>query len=182
MKTIAVFGSAVPKPEEMDYQHAYELGRALCASGYQVMTGGYSGVMEAVSKGGCEVGGHVIGVTTALFDATRPNGANQWVKQEIKYLTLRERLIHMIVEPDGYVAMPGGLGTLNELVMVWELMRVDDIPRRPLICYGQYWERMLANFVESPYIQPTFWDLLTFADTPEEAVAALDGWQNGSKS
>jgi hypothetical protein len=175
VKTVAVYGSSMVQPDQADYKNAYEVGRMLGSAGYTVMTGGYAGVMEAASKGAAMAGGHVIGVTTDVFKLGRGDGvqANAWVANEIRHPTLRERLLHLVLEADAYVTMPGGLGTLHELITVWELIRVGDIPARPLICYGDYWDSMLATMRESPYVKQTAWDLLAVAHAPEEILALL---------
>lgn len=177
MTTIAVYGSSMVQPGEDPYIASYEVGKALANAGYAVMTGGYAGVMEAVSRGASEAGGHVIGVTTARIEEFRGNAVkpNQWVVDEIRHPTLRERVMHLVLEADGYVCMPGGLGTLNELVTVWELMRVGDIPTRPLVCYGSYWQDMLATLYESRYITKASWGMLRFAQTPDAVVELLRG-------
>lgn len=178
MKTISVFGSSLPHPHEADYIAAYDVGRALGEAGFCVMTGGYAGVMEGASKGAAEANALVIGVTTVQIDIIRNHGCNQWVKNEIKYPTLRERLLHLVTEADAYVVMPGGVGTLNELITVWELMRIGDIHVRPLICYGAYWRDTLAALKQSPYVMPHYWDMLEFADTPQEVVTKLQNHIN----
>jgi len=175
LQTIAVYGSSMVQPGEADYEASYEVGKAIAQAGLTVMTGGYAGVMEAASKGAAEVGGQVIGVTTDAIEVFRGNNlkANQWLVDEIRHPTLRERLTHLVLEADAYVCMPGGLGTLHELVTVWELMRVGDIPIAPLICYGTYWKDMLAQLYTSPYIRTDSWDMLQFVDTPQQVVAIL---------
>ena len=163
-------------PGSAEYEDSFQVGAALGAAGYTVMTGGYAGVMEAASKGASEAGGHVIGVTTGKIEAFRGGATkpNQWVVDEIRHATLRERLMHLVLEADGYVCMPGGLGTLHELVTVWELMRVGDIEKAPLICYGKYWDTMLAQMYDSPFIKRTSWDLLEFVDNPDEMIEILN--------
>jgi uncharacterized protein (TIGR00730 family) len=168
----------MPHTHEPDYVAAYNVGHALGKAGYCVMTGGYAGVMEAASRGAAEADAHVIGVTTAQIDLIRNHGCNQWVKTEIKYPTLRERLLHLVTEADGYVVMPGGMGTLNEFITVWELMRIGDIHTRPLICYGEYWLHTLAELKKSPYVLPHYWDMIEFAETPQEVVARLQNHMN----
>lgn len=175
IKTVAVYGSSIVQSHEADYIAAYQVGKLLAQAGYNVMTGGYAGVMGAASQGAAEVGGHVIGVTTTAFDNGRGDGfkANQWVVDEIRHPTLRERLLHLVLEADAYVVMPGGLGTLHELITVWELMRVGDIPRRPLICYGTYWDDMLEPIRHSPYIRKEAWQLLLYAHQPQDVIELL---------
>jgi len=173
VKTIAVYGSSMVQPGEADYIAAYDVGAALALADFAVMTGGYGGIMEAASRGAAEAGGHVIGVTTDVIEALRQRGANQWVRDEIRHATLRERLMHLVLNADGYVVMPGGLGTLHELVTVWELMRTRDIPTAPVICYGDYWTETLQTLRESPYIRPDSWDMLNIAHSPDAVVDLL---------
>jgi uncharacterized protein (TIGR00730 family) len=176
MKAVAVFGSSMPKLGEPDYEVAHAVGKALGEAGYAVMTGGYMGVMEAASRGACEVGAHVIGVTCEQIEKIRSGGANQWVKEEIRYRTLDERLRHLIQSADAYVVMPGGVGTINELVLAWEMMAVREIAHRPLICYGKFWEKLLSEFIASHYVPPERKGLVRFADTPQDLIQIL---QNG---
>lgn len=175
MKVVAVYGSAMVQSHEADYIASYEVGKVLAQAGYGVMTGGYAGVMGAASQGAAEAGGYVIGVTTSAFDTGEGDGVmpNQWLADEIRHPTLRERLLHLVLEADAYVVMPGGMGTMHELITVWELMRVGEIPVRPLICYGHYWDKMLEPMLQSPYIRKQAWDLLLIAHQPEDVVTLL---------
>ena len=168
------------QPGEPDYESSVEVGQTLAKAGYAVMTGGYAGVMEAVSKGAASVNGHVIGVTTETIEVFRGGGIriNEWVTDEVRHPSLQERVAHLILEADGYVAMPGGLGTLHELVSVWELIRVGDVPKRPVICYGKYWEEMLASLRQTPYIPQPAWDVLRFVHSPQEMLVALKELDN----
>ncbi len=174
MKTIAVFGSSMVKPGDHDYNDAVTVGGALAQAGCAVMTGGYGGIMEAASKGANEASGHVIGVTTEQIKAIRPSAvANQWVHDNPHYATLDERLDHLIRRPDGYVIMPGGVGTLNELALTWEYMRVREIPVRPIICFGELWQRTIAAFLDDRYVPAHHQTMVDFAHTPERVVALL---------
>ena len=175
MKIISVFGSSVPASHEADYVDAQNIGRALGEAGYTVMTGGYMGVMEAASRGAAEAGAHVIGVTCKQILSIRPGAkANPWVKEEILCDTLNERLHHLITQADGCVVMPGGVGTLNEMVLAWELMRVNAIRQVPIICYGDFWAKVIQPFVASSYYVPSHHqDMIQFVDTPKRAVELL---------
>ena len=177
MKTIAVFGSAMVQPDQPDFVAAYEVGKALASAGFEVMTGGYAGVMGAASQGAGEVGGHVIGVTTGAVERLRGPElhVNKWVVDKIHYDSLHERLMHLVRDADGYVVMPGGLGTLTELSMAWELMRTRDIPMRPIVCFGRYWGDVLSVLKTSPYVRESDWQTLTFADTPTDIVNIFKG-------
>lgn len=175
MRTIAVYGSAGVAADSQEYAIAREVGRALGKAGYAVMTGGYNGVMAAASEGAAEAGGQVIGVTTGAIERLRHNlkGPNPWVTDEIRHDLLSDRIMHLVREADGYVVMPGGLGTLTELAMAWELVRAKELPRRPLVVYGTYWRDLLQPLRDSPYIRDAAWDVIAFADDTESMLAAL---------
>ena len=129
---ITVFGGSAPQPGTPEYQQAYLLGELIGQSGHTVLTGGYIGTMEAVSRGCAEAGGHVIGVTCDQIEAWRPVKPNQWLMQEIRHPTLHARLLSLIEECEAAIALPGGVGTLAEIVMMWNLIQTAVIaPRRP---------------------------------------------------
>jgi uncharacterized protein (TIGR00730 family) len=172
-KTISVFGSAAPHPGTADYEAARNLGRLLAQAGFTVQTGGYSGVMAAASQGAAEAGGHVIGVTSAQIEQFRPIPANQWVVEEIKRPTLRERLLYLVDNCAGAVVMPGGIGTLSEMSLMWSFLQTGEITPRPLVAVGGLWQRTVAAFVDEAYVRPAHHALLTLVHTPQEAVAYL---------
>jgi uncharacterized protein (TIGR00730 family) len=170
---IAVFGSSAPKPGEPDYEEARQVGRLLAEAGFTVSTGGYMGTMAAVSQGACEAGGHVIGVTCSQIETFRARGPNEWVKEEIRYDTLRDRLLHLIDHNDGMITLPGGIGTLSEMSLAWSLIQVGEITPRPLILMGKMWQDTFKAFVQRPYVHEDHELLVKAVLTPEETVAAL---------
>src|SRR3972149_10764502 len=89
---ITVFGGSQPKEGDAAYAEAHDLGRLLAQRGHVVLNGGYIGTMEAVSRGACEAGGHVIGVTCEDIETWRAVGKNQWVTEEVRKKSLIERL------------------------------------------------------------------------------------------
>lgn len=173
MKCISVFGSSHPQPGSADYEIARQLGRLLAEADFTVQTGGYGGIMAAISQGANEAGGHVIGITAAQIETFRPMPANEWVIEEIKYPTLYERLLHVISYCDGAVAMSGGIGTLAEVALMWNMMQVGELPVRPLVAVGGLWARTLGGFIAPEYIRPEHAALISPAKTPREAVKLL---------
>lgn len=169
-RVIAVFGSSAPVPGSDSYEQARRTGRLLAEAGYAVATGGYSGTMAAVSQGAAEVGGHVIGVTSAQIELYRPLGPNQWVQEEIKHETLRDRLLHLVTHNDGMITLPGGIGTLSEMTLAWSFLQVGEIPERSLALIGKQWPQLVAGFFRPEYIKQEHMDMLYFADSPEAAV------------
>ena len=172
-RVIAVFGSHVPRPGDGDYEVAQEVGRRLAESEFSVATGGYGGTMAAVSQGAAEAGGHVIGVTSSQVEKTRPAIINQWVKEEIRYESLVDRLFHLVKDNHGMIVLPGGIGTLSEMALAWSLMQVQEINRRPLIMLGRIWLDTLGSFNNPIYIAQDHLALIHQAATPAEAVDEL---------
>jgi uncharacterized protein (TIGR00730 family) len=170
---ISVFGSSSPQPGSADYEMARDLGRRLAQAGFTVQSGGYKGIMEGVSQGANEAGGHVIGVTCTQIEGYVPVKANAWVHEEIKRQTLRDRVYYLVDRCDGIVVMPGGIGTLSELALAWSLTQVGEVTRKPVVPVGGLWQRTLAAFIDPDYIRSEDARLLTPVRSVAEAVDAL---------
>ena len=173
MKVITVFGSSAPQPGSEPYEEARQVGRLLAEAGYAVATGGYSGTMTAVSQGAAEAGGHVIGVTSEQIEQFRVMGPNRWVEEEVRYPTLRERLMHLVLQNDGMITLPGGIGTLSEMTLAWSFLQVGEIQQRPFAMIGEMWPNTIHTFYEPMYIDQKHMDLLYFADSATTAVAHI---------
>jgi uncharacterized protein (TIGR00725 family) len=145
---VSVFGGSQALSGSQEYQEAYELGRRLAKAEHTVLTGGYIGTMEAVSKGAREAGGHVIGVTCDEIEAWRPVKPNPWVVEERRFATLPERLNELIKACDAAVALPGGPGTLTEIAFCWNLMIIQAIPAKPLILVGPAWKSVIETIYQ----------------------------------
>ena len=173
---VSVFGGSQPRQGDTAYAEALELGRLLGEHGHTVLTGGYVGTMEAVSRGANEAGGHVIGVTCEEIEAWRPTKANAWVIEEIRKKTLLERLHALIHESDAALALPGGPGTLAEISVMWNLMIVESLHRRPLILIGDGWQSVFDQFVKGlgTYIPAQQREILSFAKDVQTAVKMID--------
>ena len=172
---VSVFGGSQPKEGSEAYAAARALGEALALRGHTVLTGGYAGTMEAVSRGAAGAGGHVIGVTCEEIGRYHGLRANQWVQEERKCATLMERLRGLIEGSDAAIALPGGPGTLAEIALTWNLMIVGALARRPLILVGGGWQRVWSEYYAqlSDYSPPDQRELLAFAGTALEAVNLL---------
>ncbi|NJN43948.1 MAG: LOG family protein [Anaerolineae bacterium] len=123
-KQITVFGASSPKPGDAEYAQAQRLGTLLAQAGHTVLTGGYMGTMEAVSRGAAEAGGHTIGVTCDEIENWRKAKANDWVQEEWKFTTLKDRLHALVEKCDAALALPGGIGTLAEIAIMWSQLQV----------------------------------------------------------
>ena len=173
-RRITVFGGSTPQPGEPAYQDAYELGRLIAGAGYAVMTGGYSGTMEAVSRGANEAGGHVIGVTCYDLESWRPLPPNRWIQEEMRYQTLRERMYALMDHCDLAMALPGGIGTLAEIAAMWSGMQTGDFNQPPLVLVGEGWRNVFQTMRASltSYVRDPHWDLICFAADIREGFAA----------
>lgn len=170
-RVVAVFGSSAALPDAAEWAEAEKVGARLAESGYAVVTGGYSGVMEAVSRGASRAGGRAIGVTAPELFAARA-GANPYVTEERPVGTLTERIGELVGLASGIIVLPGSIGTAAELVIAWNLNHVrrnNGGHRIPTVAVGEGWREM--------------WELLTsrmgavgvdihVVDTASEAV----GW------
>jgi len=173
---ISVFGGSQPREGDSAYEEAMLLGRLLAKRGHTVLTGGYIGTMEAVSRGAYEAGGHVIGVTCDDIETWRPVKPNQWVKEERRYKTLNERLQVLIQDCDAALALPGGAGTLTEIALMWNLMIVESRHRSPLILIGRGWQSTFDQFFTEfhTYLSVKQRELLLFAEDVNTTVKLLE--------
>jgi uncharacterized protein (TIGR00725 family) len=172
---ITIFGGSEPKPGSPAYLEAYELGKLLGAAGHSVLTGGYIGTMEAVSKGAAEAGGHVVGVTCDEIEQWRNVKANAWVQEERHFQTLQQRLDELVHACEAAIALPGGPGTLTEIALTWNMMIVAAIPRKPLILVGPGWQAVFEVMFRTlgGTTPPHQRELLKFAPDIQAAVRRL---------
>ena len=140
-KVVAVFGSSQSRPGDGEYEIGMHCGRLLADAGLAVATGGYGGLMEAVCRGAAEADGQTYGVTAPAVFPGR-SGANQWVHNELPAEDLVRRIAVLTDLADGYIALPGSIGTLAELVVAWNLAFVApfaDRPFGPIATVGETW-------------------------------------------
>jgi len=175
MKKVTVFGGSRNQPGDHDYTQALLLGQYLGEAGYAVITGGYIGSMEAVSRGAAESGGLVIGVTCDEIEHWRPVYPNRWVQEERRFPTLIQRLIALIDICDAAIALPGGPGTLAEVSTMWSQLLTGVITPRPLILIGMGWSQTFETFYSNfdPYIPSEQRQWIVFAENIKNAVNLL---------
>ncbi len=173
-RIVTVFGSSRPRESDAEYEEARELGRTLAVNGFSVCSGGYGGVMAAVSRGAKEGGGKTYGVTAEFFSAQ----ANSWIDVEVRVATWQERLFELIRLAHGFVACKGGTGTLVELAVVWEMLNKSVMTGKPLAVLGDFWSPIIecVRKVELGHNSP--WGeangrLIYVAATPQEAAHHL---------
>ncbi len=146
-RQIAVFGASGTLPDHPDYAAAVRLGARLAEAGYSVATGGYGGLMEAVSEGASRAGGHVVGITAPDLFRSRP-GANRFVAEERPAATLTGRIGDMLGTSAAAIALQGSIGTMTELLVAWNdafIAALDGGTPKPVIAVGGVWADFVAG-------------------------------------
>ncbi|MBX3008812.1 MAG: LOG family protein [Melioribacteraceae bacterium] len=138
-KYITVFGSSIPKEGDAEYEVAYKLGKVLGANGFGICSGGFQGIMDAVSKGAIESGSRAIGVTLNIYNSI----PSKYLSENIVCSSLFERLNKLIEIGDGYIVLQGGTGTLLELALVWEYINKNMLEEKPFACHGKIWNEIV---------------------------------------
>ncbi|CAM2807070.1 TIGR00730 family Rossman fold protein [Actinomyces slackii] len=169
---ISVFGSARTAPEAPSYAVAREVGAGLARSGYAVITGGGPGMMEAANRGCHEAGGVSVGLGIEL---PHEQGMNEYVDLGINFRYFFARKTMFVKYSDGFVVMPGGMGTLDELFESLTLVQTQKISSFPIVLVDSgYWSGLLdwlrSTVVEAGMISPGDPDLVHVVDSAEEAV------------
>lgn len=167
---ITVFGGARVAVDSALYAECVELGRLLGENGYAVATGGYMGTMEAVLRGAHAAGAATIGYTCATFDHDTPN---PWVLEERKTARLSARIQRLAEESAGFVVVDGGLGTLTELALVWNMLLAGELPHKPLVVMGAHWPRLLDAIYAETQTGSTALAMATRAADPAAVITAL---------
>jgi uncharacterized protein (TIGR00725 family) len=138
------------------------------------VTGGYDGVMEAVSRGAKDAGGRVIGVTVDVIAKNFQRQPNAYLDQEIQTAALLERIDKLVELGSAYVVLPGGSGTLVELGAVWNLAFLGALHGKPIIVVGQGWQRVLRLMLQELHTIESDLQVFTFVPDAQSAVAALE--------
>lgn len=169
-KTISVFGSSLPKENEQEYQFAVELGRSLAKNGFSVCTGGYQGIMDAVSYGASIENGKAIGITIKDLWKASPS---KYLTDEIQTNSLLERLEKLINISAGYIILDGGTGTLLELSLVWEYLNKKLMEPKPVVCLGKMWKEIIPLMENRILIEQRETGLIKMSSSIEETISIL---------
>ncbi len=168
-KIITVFGSSKPVNNEEQYFTAYNLGKQLALSGFDICTGGFNGIMEAASKGAVEGGSEAIGVTVNLWNGR----TNKYVTKEIVCATLFERIDKLIEIGDGFVVLQGGTGTLLELAAVWEYFNKGLLQQKPIACHSKIWKVIVSEMNQQMKLEGRNFEMVKAFDSTEEIANYL---------
>ncbi len=176
---VSVFGSARTKPENQYYKMGVRVAELLAEGGYGVITGGGPGIMEAGNKGAQQGGGKSVGLNIDLpFEQNHNSYIDQEHNLEFDYFFVRK--VMFVKYAQGFVVLPGGFGTLDELFEALTLIQTKKINKRPVVLIGRdYWTGLLdwiktAMLEQENNISEADLDLFGIVDTAEEAFDYIE--------
>lgn len=143
-KFVTVFGSSIPREGDTEYETAYFFGKKLAEGKINVCSGGFQGIMDAVSKGAKENGSEAVGVTLDIYNAS----TSKYLTKQIVTHTLFDRLKTLVDIGDAYIILQGGTGTMLELSLVWEYLNKGMIDYKPVACHGKMWKEIISLMEE----------------------------------
>ena len=172
---ISVFGSARCKPGDPDYEKGVQVGSALARAGFAVITGGGPGAMEAANRGAWESDGHSVGLGIELpFES----GLNQYVDMGINFRYFFARKTMFVKYAQGFIALPGGFGTFDEVFEAITLVQTQKVTSFPIVLIGtEYWGG-LVDWIEQVVlsegkVNEDDLELMHVTDDIDEAVAIM---------
>ena len=139
---VTIFGSARAREGTFGYEETKRLAAALAEMGCDIITGGGPGLMQAANEGAATVGGHARSVGIRV-DLPFEQGVNDFVTQAFEHRTFFTRLHQFVLTSDAFVVAPGGLGTVLETMMIWQLLQVKHLEDTPLILVGRMWPGLM---------------------------------------
>jgi uncharacterized protein (TIGR00730 family) len=175
---ISIFGSSRTQEGDLNYQLTISIAEAIAESGYGIISGGGPGIMEAANKGAQKAGGISVGLNIELpFEQQ----SNPYIDQDklINFQYFFVRKVMFVKYAQGFVVMPGGVGTLDELFEAYTLIQTDKVSKFPIILVGRdYWSGLL-DWIKEPVlkeknISPKDLDLIELVDTKNEVMDCLN--------
>jgi uncharacterized protein (TIGR00730 family) len=177
---VTIFGSARASPGSFVYEEVKRVAAALAEMGCDIITGGGPGLMQAANEGAAAVNApqqnRSVGIRVELpFEQE----VNPFVEQAFEHKTFFSRLHHFVLASDAFVVTPGGIGTVLELMMIWQLLQVKHVQDTPLILVGKMWAELVAwagkNLLkpELNLANPEDIALPSCVSTSEEAIAMI---------
>jgi uncharacterized protein (TIGR00730 family) len=180
--SVSIFGSARTKPDNKYYILGEAIASKLVEKGYGVITGGGPGIMEAGNKGAKEKGGKSIGLNIVLPFEQVPNPYVD-VDKSINFDYFFARKVCFIKYSQGFIVMPGGFGTLDELFEALTLIQTKKIGRFPIVLVGsEYWGGLMTwiktTMLDEMNINAEDLNLIQLVDTAEDAIKVIEDFYN----
>ena len=177
-KRVAIFGSSRTNVESGLYKSIERMAAQLTKEGWTIVTGGGPGSMEAANKGANEAGGgEVTSIAHAIYLPFEEE-INKYVQFHTKHDEFFSRL-ETFSECDAFIVTPGGIGTLLEMALIYQLVQVNHLKMKPIICVGRMW-RTLRDWIENEMMDSEFltykeMKLIHYVDRFSEATRLLRG-------
>lgn len=181
IEKVCIFGSYKDLSLEAK-EGIVRLGKLLAQNGITVMSGGFGGTMEDISRGAKLADGKTIGVTCYIWGKERYTKANEFIDEEIVAESLLGRIDIMLKKADAFVVFPGGTGTLLELSTTLEHINKGLIEPKPIIIVGEFWKPIFACLQNEPIFSKKLKndykisccaELVTFVSTTDECVKKI---------
>ncbi|MDA0773303.1 MAG: TIGR00730 family Rossman fold protein [Bacteroidetes bacterium] len=175
---ISIFGSARTKQNTPHYELAVAIAKAITENGYGIITGGGPGIMEAANKGARLANGTSVGLNINLpFE----QNINPYIDKQMNFEYFFVRKVMFVKYAQGFVVLPGGIGTLDELFEAFTLIQTEKILRFPIILVGSdYWRGLIDwikdTLLNEKYISASDLDLIEIVDTVDEVIDALSNF------
>ncbi len=177
---VTIFGSARIPPDHWVYGAVRDLASELARMGCAIITGGGPGLMQAANEGAAAAGPAAPGRSVGIrVDLPFEQEINPFVGEVFEHGTFFSRLHHFVLVSDAFVVVPGGIGTVLELMMVWQLLQVRRLYQTPLILIGPMWGELVEwtrKYLlrpEFPLASPSDIDIPRCVDTAPEAIALI---------
>lgn len=176
---ITIYGSARSQTGDEDYESAREIAYLLGKTGFNIVTGGGPGVMEAANRGAQEAGVKSVGLNILLPEQQT---CNIYSSLSISFNHFFVRKVMLVKYASAFVIMPGGLGTLDELTEVLNLIQTKKIKPFPVILFNsRFWQDFLdwlrdTTLKKKSYISESDLQLLRLCDKPSEVVEIVQSW------
>lgn len=175
---VTIFGSARVRPGTFAYEETRRIAAELAALGCDIITGGGPGLMQAANEGAAEAGGKSRSVGIRV-DLPFEQEVNSFVGMAYGHRTFFTRLHQFVISSDAFLVAPGGIGTVLETLMIWQLLQVKHLRDTPLILVGKHWPGLVAWARESmlgvdpPLVNPEDLDIPICVPTADDAIAIL---------
>lgn len=175
---VSIFGSARTQPDNKYYQIGEEIAYKLAKKGYGIITGGGPGIMEAANKGAFDANGKSVGLN---IDLPFEQHSNPYIDPDklINFDYFFVRKVMFVKYAQGFIVLPGGFGTLDELFEAITLVQTQKVGRFPIVLVGtSFWSGLMdwikTTVLEEKNISPKDIELFAIVDTAEEAVKVID--------
>ena len=174
---VAIFGSARARPGTVPYEEVKRAAAAFASMGCDIITGGGPGLMQAANEGAASVG--AAGSVGIRVDLPFEQDVNPFVEQAFEHETFFTRLQHFVIASDAFVVTPGGIGTVLEMFMIWQLLQVRHVDGVPLILVGKMWTGLVewtrASMLDPrlPLASPDDLKIPICLETADQAIAVV---------